>query len=252
MENVNIQFEHKPWNISQEIKKIYSNKRIRKILEVFNRISNSKGVFCMLDYTENKLIMAESSIYSITQYEPIFVDNESRFEFYAKILPRDELEWYFRMIEQALEIFYSVSEDHRKHITISYDLILIDSKLTLLHNITPFQLDKSGNLLLGLAHVSIIPTRLPITPKASMINHSTGDEYVFINDKFILTETKTLSDEDIRILKWWAEDLTTEQICDELRISESSYKRKRKKIFDKLNVQTPAGAVFKAGALRLL
>ena len=156
------------------------------------------------------------------------------------------------MIKEALEILYSVSEDHRRHITISYDLILIDSKLTLLHNISPFQLDKSGNLWLGLAHVSVIPTRLPITPKASMINHSTGDEYVFVDDEFILTEKKTLSDEDIRILKWLAEDLTAEQICDELRISESSYKRKRKKIFDKLNVQTPAGAVFKAGTLRLL
>jgi DNA-binding CsgD family transcriptional regulator len=250
-----VPFKDKPWDITPESKKHMCEKRIKEILNCFNQVNVGRGYFFMIDYTEDRIILNDSSTRALTGFAPLFIKQGPRHKFYEEILEHQELIWYYKMIESAHTIFFQHPIDVRKHFEIAFDFIISDTtnrEFTFRHKIMPYQLDRNGNMWLGLGFVTAYQGHLKTLAKAIMMNTKTGDQYFFIDDEFVLSNTKVLTNEDIQILKWFAEDQTREQICDILYISESTFKRKRKAIFEKLNVQTATGAVHKAGTMGLL
>jgi DNA-binding CsgD family transcriptional regulator len=249
MEDPKIHFRKKPLKISSEMAKQYSHKKIKENLDLFNQINDSRGYFFIVDHLENKLILGNSDIHTIVGYSSAYIESKSRFEFHTEILKPDELDWFYTMSRCAQAIFLKYPEEHRLHMEISYDLIVTvanGTELIFRHKMVPYQFDKNGNLWMGLGHVSALSSRSPMAAKAIMTNFKTGDLYKYLDGEFVLVDKNVLTPEDVSILRWMAEDLTAVQIGDKLRISESSFKRRRKKLFQKLNVHTAAGAVYKA------
>jgi DNA-binding CsgD family transcriptional regulator len=248
-------FNVKPWNITPDMRRNFNEKKNKENLDLFNQINESRGYFFMLDYSEDKLYLGNAQLYGITGYSATYIESISRSEFYGKILKPDEFEWYYKMVKQACDLGYKYPADSRKNLELNFDLITITAtnlELTLRHKIVPYKFDKNGNMWLGLGYVSHLASSTPQIAKAVLTNFLTGEQYIYKNDKFVLTTIKTLTHHEISILKWAAEDKSSEQICDALHISESSFKRKRKQIFEKLNVQSTAAAVYKATSMGLI
>jgi DNA-binding CsgD family transcriptional regulator len=103
---------------------------------------------------------------------------------------------------------------------------------------------------LGLIHVtSSISTK---TPKASIVDIQTGDKYGFVDGEFQLSSDKVLTQEEEMILRWMANDWTTDAICLELGINENKFNHKKKKIYNQLGVQGMGGAIHKANAMGII
>jgi DNA-binding NarL/FixJ family response regulator len=93
---------------------------------------------------------------------------------------------------------------------------------------------------------------LPLSHKATIVNYETGKTYSFINDKFIHSDDKILTSEEISILEYLAKDMLSKDIYNLLKISESALMRKKRQIFAKLGVKTATGAIHKAHIIRLV
>jgi DNA-binding NarL/FixJ family response regulator len=89
--------------------------------------------------------------------------------------------------------------------------------------------------------------------KASVVNTQTGENFYYIDGKFVPSEVKTLTSEEMTILTCTAKkDMQIKQICDTFNISESTLKRKRVALLNKLDVKTMGAAIYKATALRII
>jgi DNA-binding NarL/FixJ family response regulator len=88
--------------------------------------------------------------------------------------------------------------------------------------------------------------------KAHIANVQTGEQYDFIEGKFVPSIITSLTPDETTILLHMAKDMQRKQIAESLNISESSIKKKKQILFDKLNVKTSAAAVYKATMLKII
>jgi DNA-binding CsgD family transcriptional regulator len=89
-----------------------------------------------------------------------------------------------------------------------------------------------------------------MSQKARIVNIETGDVHDFTNGTFVLHKSGALTSDEINILKLLSKDVQPKRICDSLNISYPLLQQKKKKIFDKLKVQTWITAVYQAHRLK--
>jgi DNA-binding CsgD family transcriptional regulator len=225
---------------------------MEKALGLFNRVCQSN--FYMVDYHAQTLIVGKT-MPSLTHsgYSREMIEIEG-LDFYTRLLLDEEKKWLAEMNKEAFEIFHSYPESERFNLEFYYDLIAQTSnlqKIVLHHKLVPFKLDKNGNMWLGLVHVTISSFTSTFS-KARIVNIQTGEQFDYIDGKFIQSTITALDRDELAILAHTAKDIPNKQIADLLKISESNLKRKRLSLFDKLGVKTPAAAVYKATMLKII
>jgi DNA-binding CsgD family transcriptional regulator len=244
-------FQKKPWHIPKKTFRALSTQKIDEMLGLINRAC--EGSFYMADYFNEKLLIGDSSLSTFSGYSRALVEKEG-FDFYRRILQPDEYNWMQKMAKEAANVLYSYPEPQRKNMEFTYDLkvtTINDREITIRYKLVPFELDENGNLWLGLMFASQ-QFSVSIGPKAIIDNYKTGERYDFVNGKFVLLETKSLTSDETTILKWIANGISGKNMCDLLKISERSLRRKERSAFDKLGADTPAEAVYKAVTLGII
>jgi DNA-binding CsgD family transcriptional regulator len=239
-------FIQKPWKISKNMAKFYSVEKIQEALSCFNRAC--KGNFYMLDYHAQKLILAPFSAPTICGYSKDMMKKEG-FDFYRQIFKKDEQKWVAQVNKEAYGIFFGYPESERQRLEFNYDLIaetINKQEVVLRQRLVPYKLCENGNMWLGLCHLSISPFSSSSSRKASITDFETGETYNFIDGRFVLSDVRALTPDEITVLDGLAKDIPAKQICDLLKISESAMIRKKRNIFDKLGVNTSVAAVHKA------
>jgi DNA-binding CsgD family transcriptional regulator len=245
-------YNPKKWKIPRDLERHYSPKKIEEELTLFDWASQSN--FFIIDYHAQKMITSLTSPASLFGQSKQLIETDG-YNFYKRMVNRSELGWMYKMNEDAHILFYSYPESERRHLELSYDLIAKtkDKRPIVLHNkLVPYQLDDNGNLWLALGHTRVSNFQ-SVFCKASVVNINTGENFYYIDDKFVPSEVKTLTPEEMTILTCAAKkDMQIKQICDEFGISESTLKRKRVALLNKLNVKTMGAAIYKATALRII
>ena len=240
----------KPWNIPQGMAKVFSKEELDNILATFSRTSGSD--FLIVDYHKQKIISGSSSIPVLCGFSKEYME-KAWLDIYPHVLSTEELEWFTLMNMDAQKVFYSYPESKRKSLVFIYDLEIraANQKSFILHHrLVPYQLCKNGNLWLGLCFVTVSFRK--ISNGASIVNFETGEKYNFVDHVFQLSEAEALTQDDLKILEWMSNDMSTIQISSMLQISESSLMRKKRKLYDKLGVNTSAGAIHKAHIMGLI
>ncbi len=250
---MNINFEHpKPWNIPRELERAFRKCDLERTLNLLNPIGGGNLYFA--DYYSKRFIAdsSPSSPFALCGYPKELVEAEGLL-FYKRILEPSVFSWLLKMNAEALKTYYSYPENERRNLALFFTLPAknIDGKrIVLQHKYFPYRLDKNGNLWLSLCLVS--SSFLNATATANVVDIMNHEKYDYINDAFQLTKTEMITGEDKKILEWMINDRSSEEICDLLKISDSSFKRKRRKLFEKLGVQTAAGAVHRAHLIGLI
>ena len=251
MEKIGSAFKKKPWHIPKEMLRLFGTKKIDEVLGLFNRAC--EGNFYMADYFNQKMFVGDSSHSTFSGYSRALVEKEG-FDFYLRILKQEEFDWMVKMNNEASRVLYDHPESQRKNLKFSYDLIITNvsgREMVLRYKLIPFQFDKNGNLWLGLIFCTQ-QRSLSLGPKAIIDNFETGERYEFINDEFVLSKIKHLTADEIAILKWIANGMSGKNMCELLKISERSLRRKEQSAFAKLDVNTPSAAVYKAATLGII
>jgi DNA-binding CsgD family transcriptional regulator len=241
----------KPWKISKKLARIYSVEKIEKALCFFDRAS--KGNFYMVDYHKQKLIIGTSTVSTLCGYPKDVIKKEG-FDFYKRILKKNELKWLSQMNAEAYNIFFNYSEPERQSLEFNYDLLaetINKQHVVLHHRLVPYKLCENGNMWLGLCFV--IPSSFStLSSKANIVNFKTGETYNFMDGRFVRSDIRALTPDEIAILNYLAKDMLTKQIAILLQVSESTVIRKKQDIFEKLGVRTSIAAVHKATKMRII
>ncbi len=244
-------FIQKPWSIPGKLAKVYSDENLQNTVNTLSR--TSVCTFFIKDYKQQKFTIDASSSLTLLGY-PKEVVLQDGFDFPNRALDKKWKKWYDSVHNAAREILHNAPKSNRTKFVLNYNLISktpSNTEVLSTHTLTPYQFCRNGNLWLSLGCVKIITT-MSLAGQAYLVDTTSGKCYHFIDGKFQLSEKGVVTGYEIRILRWMCEDLSAEQICELLNISSSSFCRKRKILFQKLGVNTPTGAIYKAQQLKII
>ncbi|MCL2683131.1 MAG: LuxR C-terminal-related transcriptional regulator [Bacteroidales bacterium] len=240
-----ISITKKTWKVPKNKLKIFSIEEIEEFLKALNLACS--GEFYMVDYYREKIFVSSPSALILCGHSKESMVQEG-FGFYYYILKKNEWAWIMQMNEAAYETVFCFPEHQRINCVVSYDLTIQTinaNELILHHKVVPYKLCNNGNVWLALCHVTRSSAK-KMQGTAHITNMTTGEQYDFVEDEFVLSKIEVLSNDETQILEWMVKDISPEQICDLLNISISNFKRRRQTIYKKLGVNTPAGAIHKA------
>ncbi|MDR2907604.1 MAG: LuxR C-terminal-related transcriptional regulator, partial [Bacteroidales bacterium] len=149
--------------------------------------------------------------------------------------------------EKMYQFFFSCSKSDRKNLVLSYDFKMVtlkDRQVILSHTIVPYKLCKNSNLWIALCHVSLSPNQEAMHP--TLHNRKTGKQYNLINNDFVEVDSTILSSDERMILEWMIKGLSDIAIGERLNIPSTSFKRKKRIMYDKLGANSSSEATYKA------
>ena len=161
--------------------------------------------------------------------------------------------WFEKMFVESYNVFYKYPVEKRRHLVSSYDFAVktvSQGKLILQHQGIPYQLCDNGNLWLSLSSVTVSTQKR--SGNATITNTQTGEHYVFIDGRYVLSEALAITQDELLILELMCNDLSMDRIMSQLKIPKSSFMRKKQQLFSKLDVKNAAGAVYKAGLMGII
>jgi len=182
----------------------------------------------MVNYYEKKLIVGVSNAPTFCGYSKDIIEKDG-LNFYKRILKRKEWNWLKEMSTEAYNVFFRFPESQRQNLEFNYDLIAettTKERVVLHHRLVPYQLCENGNMWLGLCFVSISFFFRP-SCEARIVNHQTFETYEFIDNKFILSDIKSLTSDETLLLNYLTKGMMTKEIVELLNISESTVCEKR-------------------------
>jgi len=209
---------------------------------------------CLIDFHEEKVIVGNLAGHTVAGL-PVELIRKEGLKLSDKILPESEREWLKNMDIEARKIFAQYDDfDTRLEFVFSHDLQAktpSGREITLYHRLVPYQLDENGDLWLAVCAVSAMPLTHKAT-KACIDSVRTGERYDYIDGKYILSEHKHLTEEEIEILAHLADGIAIKQISAKIGISLRAVERKKKVALTKLGAHTQAAAVYRAKSMGLI
>jgi len=239
------------WKMPKNLTKEANRTRLIEMLAAMNKINDTASYYIRDSYKQE--IIVDSPKSAILCGLSINCASSLGFAFYNRIFDENEWDWLAKMFEESYKIFYKYPPAQRRNLVSSYDFTLKTankSKLILRHRGVPFLLCDNGNLWLSLCSVTVSPEKQ--SGNAMITNIETGEQYVFKNGQYILSDKLAVTQEELLILELLCEDLAAKQIAKQMDISDDSYRRKKEVLFKKLDVKNAHGAVYKAGLMGLV
>ena len=235
----------KPWKIPPDLASKASYNRLVEMLSLINKFNHSTSFYIRNTY-EKKIIVDSPLSTILCGYPKELVDKEG-YAFYERILDKKEFARLTKIFEETHRILHKFSASKRKHLMSSYGLTVktANQEELFLHNESvPHMLCGNGNLLLCLCSVKV--STHEEKDSATITNTQTGEHFVFHNDKYVLSDKLAITHEDLIFLKMLCDDFTNEEIMSRLGVDERSFRRKRQRLFVKLNSTHATAAIHKA------
>jgi DNA-binding CsgD family transcriptional regulator len=240
-----------PWHIPKMWENLFSSAHMEDMLQCFHKFEGTH--FYMLDFFREEIFLDSPSSPILCGHPKALAEREG-FNFFERIQEHNKLALAIYRQVEFFNIISRYPEHKRKNLILHYDVVVehvTAGKLILSHKASCFKSDKNGNIWLVLNSCSISPSRVA-SKKAIVVNAETGERHDFVSKTFILSDTKVLNQEELAMLKLRIEGLNTKQMCEEMRISESTLTRLKRSVHAKLDVRNTAGAVHKAHLLGIL
>lgn len=209
--------------------------------------------FSRLLYESIYIVDHQKRIFEYVSENPIFLCGLSSkevkdlgYNFFLQYVKKEDLNLLLKINEIIYDFYKRTPIDERKSYTISYDFHLIDKygKEILINNkLTPIHFNSNGNINKSICIAALSPNQYAgnIT-----INKSNGDfvlKYDLKRNVWTKEYKVKLSEREFQILALSKRGLTIKEIADTIFIIIDTIKFHRKKIFDKIGVQTISQAI---------
>lgn len=242
-------------------KELFFNSKNRIALEENDELDNtcsyidSVKAFSQICFSSIYIINYERQSFEYVCDNPLFLCGHSAqevmdmgYEFYFKHVPPEDLELLIEINEIGFDFFERQLIENRNNFTISYDFHLeyINGKRILInHKLTPLLLTKSGKLWKSICLVDMSSQKSP--GNIHIINNSSGEIFYYCLKKKIW-KTKDmvyLSSREKEMIQLSMKGYTVRDISDAMCVSVESVKFYRRKVFNRLGVNTISEAILK-------
>jgi len=240
----------RPWDISERSLSVFSESELGATLRTFNRAGSAN--YYLIDFFRQKIIVASPFSLILCGFSKELIEKKG-LTYYEQIVCETEWVWLTKVIEKSYEFFFRLPIDRRNDIVFAYDMMCVTAKnerKVLHHHVVPWKLCKNGNLWLALAHVWVSASKESGSPTA--YDKKTEDQYHFIDNEFVKVDTPSLDREDLTILKWMVTAMPDKEMSELLSMPLSSFKRKKRQLFEKVGGNTSANVIHKAHLFGLM
>jgi len=217
--------------------------------------------------------LCELSYYIIDYYKksfyyvspnPLFLSGYTReevlklgYDFYGLCVPDDDLVLLFNLNIAGFNFFYSLQKERRENAIISYDFRLKhktnQSLIMINHKLGPLLLTDDGNIWMAICVVTLSSRKEPGDVHIVMQDDQSRFNFNIENKTFeVAQKNEGLTKREKEILKFIAIGDRIEVISKKLKITESTIKNHKTKIFEKLHANSAAEAVFYASKQNLI
>ncbi len=178
------------------------------------------------------------------------------FDFYPLCVPPDDLKLLFELNEAGFKYFYKLPVGRRENAVIAYDFKLKhktnESLIMINHKLAPLLLTEDGNIWMAICLVSISSRKESGDVHIIMQDDNSRFNFNIENKTFEDAQNTVLTKREKEILKFIAIGDRIEVISQKLKISESTIKNHKTKLFEKLHANSAAEAVFYASKQNLI
>ena len=206
------------------------------------------SAFTRLTYESIYVIDYEKMSFEYVSDNPLFLCGLSAeevkamgYEFYFKYVPQSDLEMLSIINEAGFDFYEKLSVSEKKLYSITYDFHLTnkDNKQVLInHKLTPMLLTAEGKLWKSLCAVSISNSK----SAGNIYIYKQGSDEMWTLDIQTRTWQKSskasLTKKEVQGLQLHAQGLTINEIAEKLCVAPDTVKYYRRRIFERLNVNT--------------
>lgn len=204
--------------------------------------------FARLTYESVYVINYENMSFEYVSENPLFLCGYSSeevlnmgYDFYFNNVPEEELKLLEQINEAGFDFFEKLPSDTKKEYSITYDFHLINKtgkNILINHKLTPLFLTGEAKLWKAMCIVSISHHQHP----GNVFIKRQGSEELWEldleNGVWLKSLKPTLSEREIEVLRLHAQGLTINQIADKIFVSPDTVKYYRRRIFERLSVNT--------------
>jgi len=240
--------------ILNKIKKLYGDifesygtltlkEHIKKIIELDIYLPYSSTFFCVTNTQTLSYEYISKNMFSCLGIDAEKMKTKGMHFFWSRIHPEDIECWLVAMNELMNFTLEEISLEDRKLMNYTWNFRFKNSKdeyVNIIQNTTPLELDHAGKPVIGLAHYTVVNSKIkmPVCASAKLLNSNNEYETKYFNNysqKLLATNITNRERDIIRLLVL---NYASKEIGEKLFISPNTVDTHRRNILKKLNISS--------------
>jgi len=218
--------------------------------------------FARLTYESLYVINYETMTFEYVSENPLFLCGYSTeevlalgYEFYFRHVPESDLTLLNIINDAGFDFFKTLPGDEKMQYSITYDFHLVNrdgKKILINHKLTPLLLTSDKRMWKAMCVVSLSHHKSP----GNIYIHKQGSDEIWELDPkskvWIKSLKPALTKREIEVLRLHAQGLSISEIADKVSVTPDTVKYYRRRIFERLNVDTMVEALSYAVSSKII
>ncbi|RYH72571.1 MULTISPECIES: response regulator transcription factor [Meridianimaribacter] len=232
-------------NLYKDIFKSYDSptleKHIEKIVELDVYLPHSSTFFCITNTQELGFEYISKNMFSCLHIDPLKLKQEAMRYYWSRIHPED-VEYWLQALNALMEYTLDeISEDERHKMSYTWNYRFKngrDEYVNIIQNTTPLEFDSFMKPIIGLAHYTVVDSRvkLGVTATAKYLNENDEYETKYFNNFSQKLLTNDITNRERDIIRLLVLNYSSKEIGIKLNISPNTVDTHRRNILKKLNI----------------
>jgi DNA-binding CsgD family transcriptional regulator len=216
---------------------------IRKMIELDEYLPYSSTFYCITNTQDLKFEFISKNIKSCVGIDVSTFKNEGMRFFWSRIHP-DDIEVWLKALNDLMNYTLSeIPEDLRKRMSYAWNYRFKngnDKYINIIQNTTPLEFDSAMKPVIGLAHYTVLDSRIKfdITATAKLLNDNNEYETKYFNNFSQKLLPGKISNRERDVIRLLVLNHTSKDISVKLNISSNTVDTHRRNILKKLNISS--------------
>lgn len=233
--------------IYSEIFKSYSNptleEHINKIIESDIYLPYSSTFFCITNTQDLSFEFISKNMYSCLGIKSDELIKKGMRYFWSRIHPDDLKEWLAALNELMQFTLNEISINDRQNMSYTWNYRFMNSKgkyVNIIQNTTPLQYDNEHKPIIGLAHYTVVDSKIKmqVCASAKLLNDNKEYETKYFNNFSQKLLSNGVTNRERDIIRLLVLGNSSKDISEKLDISFNTVNTHRRNILKKLNIST--------------
>lgn len=216
---------------------------IKKIMDLDAFLPYSSTFFCITNTQNLKFEYISKNFNSCLGIKPDILISEGMRYFWSRIHP-DDIETWLSALNHLMEFTLNdidIEDRNRMNYTWNYRFKNAEGTyVNIIQNTTPLAFDAEMKPIIGLAHYTVIDSKIKmdITASAKILNANDEYETIYFNNFSQKLLKEGISNRERDVIRLLIQNLSSKEISERLNISSHTVDTHRRNILKKLNISS--------------
>jgi len=230
-------------DIFRSYDKTYLEKHIEKIMELDSYLPYSSTFFCITNTQDLTFEYISKNMTACLGLDRNELKSQGMRNFWNRMHPEDIDHWLKALNELMIFTLKEIDIEDRKRMSYTWNYRLKNQKgkyVNIIQNTTPLEFDSEEKPIIGLAHYTVVDSKiaLPVTATAKFLNNNNEYETKYFNNFSQKLLYHGISNRERDIVRLLVLNYSSKDIAEKLNISSNTVDTHRRNILKKLNISS--------------